>query len=166
MIVELKLSEITSAGEYAKHLQMLDDDSQVFRFGGKQSESSISTFADNVFTPQDNITHIVFGVYVNTKDRLSYKLIGHLHVCYEQYEFRTGKAEVSLGILKNYQGRGIGKFILSNAVDLFKEKNIEEFGMDCLKRNDKIVRLIKSIGCTVDFDSYGTEMHAKVIINK
>lgn len=145
--------KLISASDYAVHLKRLDNDSLAFRFGVMTSPEMIDMFTTKLHS-NANYNHKVYGLFVNRAETPC----GHLHIC------ENGVAEIALGIEKQYQKYGLGKVLLANGVKILKKDGYSSFRMDCLKRNERIVRLIKSIGCEVEMQFIGSEVMAIVKI--
>lgn len=153
-VKSVRFSYLTKEG-YRDHLLRLDKDSKYFRFGGAISDDAIVSFVDKVWSPNDTkYSHHVVGLFPNDEPYA----VGHFHVAL------NGKAEVSLGLEKQFRGRGLGKLILSSAFDTVSSYGYDEFTMDCLSRNQKIVKLIQSLRGEVIYEASGSEIRARVKI--
>lgn len=62
----------------------------------------------------------------------------------------------SLGVLVNFQGKGIGKVILSHVENLIKSKNIMEIRLEARKDNLVLINFYKKLGYVLhgERDSY------------
>lgn len=56
-----------------------------------------------------------------------------------------------LGVLPEFQGKGLGKYLALEAWNFFKDKGIKELRCEVFKNNDVAISFIKSLG----FEEYG-----------
>lgn len=149
--------------QYERHLNRLDRDTQTFRFGAPTSRESISMFCDKVFSKEESeYEHLVYGLIVDCLEGdVFYRgtTIAHIHLAIAK---NLDDSEISLAVEKKFQGMGLGKLILSNGVNLLKAHDVKRFRMDCLKRNERIVRLVNSLRGNLKLESHGTEISAIV----
>ena len=79
------------------------------------------------------------------------RLIGYVEAGIPYRPYKDYKQEIGLlYLLKEYQGRGIGKKMFSVAYDTIKENGYDEFFVCCNKYNEKAQEFYKHMGGVVD----------------
>jgi ribosomal protein S18 acetylase RimI-like enzyme len=104
-----------------------------------------------VYTPKEYIQmillpdHFVYHVQSDPEQ----KVIGYIVARLEKHENNTIKGHIlSISVLKEYQGRGIGKLLVGRLTTELKTKNIKTVTLNVMKSNTNAVGFYRHIGFT------------------
>lgn len=126
--------------KYCQHLQSLDTDSKILRFGYQVKDEIIDQLCQQIELDQDH--HILFCIE-NTD--LEFIAVGHIAL--------SDNMELAFSVLKEYQNQGLGSALMKRCIQWCRTHNILQGEMVCLTSNRAIRHLCSKHGITMSNDN-------------
>lgn len=124
--------------KYRKHLKALDMDSRTLRFANPVSDEVIDTLCDK--WEGDHEHNILFCIENND---LEFVAIGHIAI-------EDSGMELAFSVLKEYQGQGMGNYLMKRCIQWCRTHGFLKGCMVCLSTNQVIKHLCIKYGIHIE----------------
>lgn len=132
--------------EIKEHLLSLSEKARYTRFFSSVNNEYINNYVDNILP-----TDMCFGIYCGSK------IVAFAHI-----GIAKGSYDLGISVSDDYQGQGLAKTLLRRIIVWCKANNVEELTMECLRDNEAMKNLARSMGFSVVYDDYSAVSAAAI----
>jgi len=152
--VTIRAIEPTDRDRLRAAFHRLSAESVALRF--MQAKRDLSEGELSYFVEPDFERHVALVATVGADQ--DEKIVGVGRYIRLDGEGRPGSAELALAVIDDYQGRGLGAYLLEELAGIAVESGIERFEAEVLAANARVLRLFEHCGYGVTPEHVGSGM--------